>query len=775
MDSFDLGRLTGVDFEAVCADLLGELLGARLELFAPGKDQGIDLRHVPTLAGGPTIVQCKHWPDAAPAEVASRLVREELPKVRALKPGRYIIATSARLSVDAKQKILGAFYPHLRDTGDILGREELVEELRKRPHLVQRHFRLWLSSTHVLQTVLNQDIFVRSSWLKRRISTAADTFVQHDAFTRARGLLESHHVCLISGIPGSGKTTIALMLGAYLAGEGYELYEISSDAREASAVWVDGVKQAFLYDDFLGSTALISHLSKNEDARLTTLLEQISASPGKALIMTTRGYILEQARQRHGRLGAAAFRTVTDAIELADFTVRTRAQIVYNHACGADLERRRGFADPTAWTPIVGHRNFNPRVIAETVRLVRDGDLATAVLANLDKPEEIWEHIVDHELSDEAVDVLDVLFTLYRPTVKELQDAWLAYRASLDLAGDARAFRHAMQILEGTMIVVETEHDLFEYYRHVADNADEVLGSANRSVQKVAFHNPSIADYVRSHFAARHTRLTQVIPALNQGQLRRLLDAVQSPLRGEDHLLGLLRDAHAEIAAAVRAMEESIEEPVSDEDESLAQHLEWALQAAERLGSSALATYVTEKTDATLVRSSPYSHLAPLADALSRSSLIQYDHCAQFRDSVGQEITWHLQDMLEGEHWSYALTAYGYLTDLADYEIAPITDEMVQGGLRQLREYTPEKLTDSDLDAVTELLDFLTTHHPGFDSDPEFLDIREAVRTLDEHRRAEHAAQQKAPTVHATASRASDTQADDRQFAAQLMRHLAQP
>ena len=45
MDQFHIGRLTDLDFEILCKDLLTEMLKIQLELFAPGPDKGIDLRH----------------------------------------------------------------------------------------------------------------------------------------------------------------------------------------------------------------------------------------------------------------------------------------------------------------------------------------------------------------------------------------------------------------------------------------------------------------------------------------------------------------------------------------------------------------------------------------------------------------------------------------------------------------------------------------------------------------------------------------------------------
>ena len=51
MDTFDLGRLTDHDFELVCRDLLGALLGVAFEVFPRGRDGGIDLRHLSWVRG----------------------------------------------------------------------------------------------------------------------------------------------------------------------------------------------------------------------------------------------------------------------------------------------------------------------------------------------------------------------------------------------------------------------------------------------------------------------------------------------------------------------------------------------------------------------------------------------------------------------------------------------------------------------------------------------------------------------------------------------------
>ena len=134
MDTFDLGRLTDHDFEVVCWDLFGQILGVPLELFPRGRDRGIDLRHT-AADGTTTVVQCKHWPKATQATLSKRLIKDELPKVVALKPDRYLIATSVGLTVDGKDRIRDAFDPYVHTTGDLYGVDEIVAELQSRPDL----------------------------------------------------------------------------------------------------------------------------------------------------------------------------------------------------------------------------------------------------------------------------------------------------------------------------------------------------------------------------------------------------------------------------------------------------------------------------------------------------------------------------------------------------------------------------------------------------------------------------------------------------------------
>ena len=158
MDAYDIGRLTDYDFELVCKDILNAELGIRLEIFATGKDQGVDLRHISTNSDPGLVIQCKHWERSKRAKLISYMKDEEKPKIVKLRPDRYILATSVDLTKQSKDSIVSALAPYVKTPGDVYGLKEIEAVLPARPEIVERHLRLWLSSSAVLQAMLSRGI-----------------------------------------------------------------------------------------------------------------------------------------------------------------------------------------------------------------------------------------------------------------------------------------------------------------------------------------------------------------------------------------------------------------------------------------------------------------------------------------------------------------------------------------------------------------------------------------------------------------------------------------
>lgn len=161
---YDFRNLSPVEFEELAGDLLSRTLGVRLERFATGRDGGIDLRYAPS-DDAELIVQCKHWPESSAAKLQRHMVKDELPKVEALAPGRYILATSVRLSPQAKERLAEVLAPWLHGTADIYGPDDLNALLREHPDVERSNVKLWLNSEAVLQRALNAEVFNRTAML----------------------------------------------------------------------------------------------------------------------------------------------------------------------------------------------------------------------------------------------------------------------------------------------------------------------------------------------------------------------------------------------------------------------------------------------------------------------------------------------------------------------------------------------------------------------------------------------------------------------------------
>ncbi|MEV1001826.1 restriction endonuclease [Nonomuraea sp. NPDC050202] len=487
MDSFDLARLTDVDFEVLCQDLFGSKLGVRLEKFGPGPDAGVDLRYESAPGSAEIVIQCKHRMASSSSDLIRHMEKSELVKIRALRPKRYILATTVRLSKMAKDKLAVLLHPYAHGPGDIYGLDEIVAELRNDPALVERNFRLWLSGTNVLRSLLNRDALQRSSRLIEDAVESARTYAINDSLTRALSILNDRHVCLISGIPGIGKTTLALMLVTIHLQAGFSVFEISRDVDEIDAVWDDDEHQLFYYDDFLGQTTLREPLSKNEDVRLLKMLHRVRRSENKRFVLTTREYLLEQARLTYARLHQEDFSPWQCVLSVDSYPLEVQESILHNHLyfSGLAASDRHAFRQGKAYHRIVGHRNFNPRMVQQSLAVSASQDEDGSVAAHrmiraLSHPETLWEHIIHNQVDPTCAHILSVLLVLEQPVVQiELENAVQVFVEALGEHWDYQAFRKSLKVLQGTMVrPVPPEHTPYSAL--------------------IEFHNPSIRDYMRS-------------------------------------------------------------------------------------------------------------------------------------------------------------------------------------------------------------------------------------------------------------------------------------
>ena len=486
MTTYNFSELSSFEFETLCHDLLQAELQLLLELFAPGPDRGIDIRYIGRTDNGTqhTVVQCKRWAANAFPKLLRHLKTVELPKINKLAPARYILMTSVPLTPDRKDKIAAALNPWSRCPADVMGRDDLSSLLARHPEIERRHIKLWLTSTEVLDALLNSDIAARSEGAIERAQRQLRLWVPNPSFARAREILDAHHVCVISGAPGIGKTMLANVLLADYASREYQPVVISADIEEGERAWRSNRRQIFQYDDFLGHVTYGEvQLRKNEESSLAQFIERVRKSDDKKFILTTREYILSEAERRYERISRADFGSYTSIVSLDDYTPLIRARILYNHLFFSDLPHRlkTALVPEGGYWDVIRHRNYNPRVIEQAVSLPSVVDLSAEqfvshMLDTLEDPAAVWRSIFDN-LPQVARRILRGMASL--PSEVLLEDLRAAVHGLSPGDFEPSEFQNALSTLEGTFLTI-----------------GKAMPGRGKRERIVAIRDPSVRDYL---------------------------------------------------------------------------------------------------------------------------------------------------------------------------------------------------------------------------------------------------------------------------------------
>lgn len=490
-------NLSPLDFELLSKDLLEADLGIKLENFKEGRDKGIDLRYAPAstttsrhaLVSARTppalIVQCKRY--SSFSNLKSDLTNKELAKIKKLNPARYILTTSLPLSPPEADALAAVLAPFVASSADIYGAQRLNALLTTHQDIERRHIKLWLNSAGVLDALLHSGTHVVSREEVDRTLKAARLYVQNESFQTSLDILKKHRVCIIAGQPGIGKTTLARMLLLHFYQREYDVVKVESDISEARALGYHSKPRFYLYDDFLGQTAASDKLGKNEDQKLLDFMASVSDSQDSVFVLTTREYILNQARLHYEKFARARFDYRTCIVDLRKYTRRMRAQILYNHLHFSDLPRehiealiaKRGYAQ------IVDHPNYSPRLIEYLTSPAWVGDVSpdryrTHFLDKLDHPFDIWDHSYRHQICESSRHLLLVLTTM--PPLARSEDVERAFRAFHRAVSDRFGqpqvpgdYQRALKELEGTFV------------------SSRMVGQTI----VLSFQNPSIRDFMK--------------------------------------------------------------------------------------------------------------------------------------------------------------------------------------------------------------------------------------------------------------------------------------
>lgn len=483
--------LNDKDFEELSQALLEPELNVSLQSFKNGRDGGIDLRYCGNKENQ-IVIQAKHYLKSKFSDLKRVLIKERI-KIEKLSPvpQRYILTTTLALNPSETTQILEILSPYLTSTQDIYGADRLEKLLIKHKGVEKRFFKLWITSTNILETILHNAASAKNEFLRSKIIERTSLYVETSNLQEAGVKLNENGFIIITGEPGVGKTTMAYMLICELLAQGYELINIVDkiDGGDNLISQDDEKKQIIFFDDFFGSN-LHDLMSRNSESEIIGLISRLSAQKNKLLILTSRTTILNQASSRFEKFNREGYTDMSGFIvEVKNYSKYKKAHILYNHIFHSKLQVKEQltFFEDKTYLKIVEHNNYFPRLIEFVTNLTqysraKTTDFKKFVMDAFTNPSEIWNFAYEEQLEDEERFILCSLFSLggYNINLKHLESSF-EKRYNYEIANNgyyrkSNSFNKSLKKLTGGLI--------------------KIVKDLKSKDSFISILNPSIADYL---------------------------------------------------------------------------------------------------------------------------------------------------------------------------------------------------------------------------------------------------------------------------------------
>lgn len=542
MSDYTFHTLSDSDFEYFVCDLLNAEMKLDLHSYPAGRDQGIDLLQE-FENGTRVVVQCKHYVRSDKSKLLKE-IEKELSKNGYKGANRYILVTSSPVTALTESDIMRLLRIPQQD---VWGPRRLNEVLARHPDVERWHYKLWLSSSGVLTSIINAGSWNRSLAMIEAATERAKYWVETPAYRLAFDLLERRGNLILTGQPGVGKTYLAEFMCLQQARLGWQVIYVAGGLGQAwQLLSPDDTRQLFFYPDPIGEADL-SPTAQQDASAIRDFMAMIARrrDQNKRLIITTPTEVFKRAAQS----GSGSLRRLADdqpsqlEISLGDWNQETRKQVLLNHLqfAGLSWDERRNVELDRRTISVVRHPSFNPRLIEMVCEQFTSDTTAEDALVSLRDalatPESVW-NVSWAMLSELASEIVLTLATLRsRPVpISEL-------RVLVGDAGPAKVWVDAWQSLQPIWITAEGPKN------------DRVVTLANPGLRDFLLGRLEDADMANERISKAAT--LEQLAELSRAAGDLAADVGMAPLVRRPVLAHLLRQRKGEIAERVRTYAET--------------------------------------------------------------------------------------------------------------------------------------------------------------------------------------------------------------------------
>lgn len=486
---YNYSNLSDYEFEILCKDIMQKKLQKELYIFPKGRDGGIDITEDPYVHS--VIIQVKHYSNSKYSNLL-RSLKDEVAKLRLLRPKRYYICCSLNLTPKNKSEIYEMFSVYMASADDIIALQDINEFLDNdsNAEIIRKHYKLWLESTNVLNEIFNQNVFVDCESLLYNIDKDQKEFVATNCYKECIEILGRDRILLLLGMPGTGKTMTTKMLALFYAAKGYRIrYTTNGDLTDLkNALSTDkNQKEIVLLDDCLGQHYF--KMKESQQNELLSLIKYIAMNRNKKLIMNSRVTIFQEAKER-----SVEFKQFAEdecfqikILDMGKISVADKGRIFHNHIYFKKLPKEYylDICRDKNYCKIVKHKNYTPRIMEFVTRKVNyekvlGNEYFTYVKRCLDNPTEIWNDEFTKKLQPEDRIFLTTLYSLTETNIEEsILRRGFNYRLKNTINVDTtnNVWKDVIRRLEGAFIVI-----------------GEWFGK-----KKIGVINPSVNDFLKKY------------------------------------------------------------------------------------------------------------------------------------------------------------------------------------------------------------------------------------------------------------------------------------